>query len=888
MRWLDRCLLRCRSLFRKSRLEQELAREFEFHLNQQIEENLTAGMTPEEARYAARRTIGGITQFEEQCRDVRWRWPDELRRNLRFAFRVLRKSPGFTAVTIMTLALCIGANTAVYSIVDAVLFRSLPYAAPERLAQVITRVRGRGIDGLMQGQEGAAWEALKCARSFDIAAESLGSAGVNLVAQRVPMYVQQHRISEGYFHVLGVSLQLGREFSEQEDKPGGPAVTILSHDLWMRLFAGDPAVAGKAILLKGEPHVVIGVAQATFRPMMPADLWTPLRPSTEGEGGGQNYLITLRIRAGYNWPQARAEAENLGSASFRPGLFTPDTIARTDLLPLQDARTRTMRTPMLVLWAAVGIVLLIGCVNIASLTLARAGSRVREIGTRVALGGGRGAVLRQLLTESVVLSLAGGIAGIVLGDAAIRGVAPVAGEYGIWEGLQLDLRVLAVMLAVSLGTSVVFGLVPGWRVSGVDVRVALSEGGSRAVVGRRSDWLGRTLVASQVALGLVLLVGAGLLTRTLLYLLNMPPGFDGRGVITASVSLQDARYRDAEHVNRLYTETLQRIRGTPGIESASVGLHLPYEVWVNAGVDFKDGPAAKAARGITTMNYVHPGYFETLRIGLRHGRFLDERDTAASQPVAVVNEAFVRKFLRDQPAIGSHIRLRMDGDVREIVGVVADVQQQPSVYGFGPLGAAYAVYVPATQFPGQAFELVHTWFSPSWVVRGSLPRKAMIEAVRSAIRSADPMLPVSKVRTIDEERGSALRMQRFRAILLSALAGLAMLLAAIGIYGLVSNSVVQRTRELGIRMAFGATFREVLLSAARPGILMAGAGVLAGLGLAAATSRLLGSLLYGIRPGDPWTFVAVGLGLLFIAAAASVIPALRVLRLDPARALREE
>jgi predicted permease len=866
-------------------MEDGMDEELRFHVEQYEADLVRSGVAPAEAKRLSRMRFGSLEVAKEQCREARWlRWPDELQRNVRFAVRVLRKSPGFTAVTMITLALCIGANTAVYSVVDAVLFRPIPYAEPERLAQVVTRVHAPGMDGINDDQDGAAWEALKHARSLEVAAELGLSVGVNLVAGRIPLCVQQTRITSGYFRVLGVPLQLGREFSEEEDRPGGPAAAILSHDLWMRVFAGDPAIVGKAILLKGEPHVVIGVARATFRPMTPADLWTPLRPSTTGEGGGENYIMTARVRAAFDWPQARSEAGSRGSASFHSGQFGPNAVARMDLLPLQEVRAGFLRTPMLVLWAAVGIVLLIGCVNIASLMLARGASRAREIGTRVALGGGRGAVVRQLLTESAVLSLAGGLAGIALGYAAIRGMTAVAEGYGIWQGLRLDLRVLAVMLAASLATSVVFGLVPAWRVSRVDVRAALLEGGSRAVAGRRSSWLGRTLVASEVALGLMLLIGAGLLVRTLLYLRSMPPGFDGRGVIAASVSLQDARYRDAGRVNRLYTQTLERIRSTPGVESASVGLHLPYERWLNIGVQFKDGPAAKTGWVNTTLNYVHPGYFKTLRIGLRAGRFLDERDTATSQPVCVVNEAFVRKYLRDQPAIGSHIL--MGNAAAEIVGVVGDVQQRPGLEGFGPIGAVYAAYVPATQFSG--FELVHRWFSPSWIVRGSLPRRELVKAVQNAIRSVDHLLPLSRVRAIDEERDKALRMQRLSAALLATLAGLAMLLAAVGVYGVVSNSVVQRTRELGIRMAFGASVRQALLSAARPGVVMAGAGVLVGLGLAAALSPVLGTLLYGVKPGDPWTFAAAGLGLLFIAVLASVIPAMRVLRLDPARALRDE
>jgi predicted permease len=460
--------------------------------------------------------------------------------------------------------------------------------------------------------------------------------------------------------------------------------------------------------------------------------------------------------------------------------------------------------------------------------------------------------------------------------------------FGIWQEIRLDWRVAAVAVLLTMVTTIATGLAPAVQAVRVDVRSALAAAGSRGITGGRRRMARKALVVAQLAFGVTLLAAAGLFLRTLDHLQRLEPGFDGRGVLAASVSLQDARYRTSERVSWLYDRTLQRIRSTPGVESAAVGLHVPYEPWLNAAVDVRDGVIRDTVRP-TAMNYVTPGYLTALRIPVLSGRGIDERDTSAGTPVAVVNRTFVRTYLGEREPVGTYIRVRMDGAERLIVGVIGDVQQQPTFGRSGPIGAAIpAVFIPAAQTPGKVFELVHRWFSPRWVVRGASDMAAMRAALESALRDTDPALPVASFDTFDSVRLDALRVQRLQAILLSTFAFIATLLAAVGVHGLMAQSVVERTREMGIRMALGATLREIFGSAVAPGLRLAALGTILGLALAAACSRLLTSFIYGVAPTDPATFVLVAAILLVVALAASAIAALRLLRLDPAMTLRQE
>src|SRR6266446_6490204 len=496
--------------------------------------------------------------------------------------------------------------------------------------------------------------------------------------------------------------------------------------------------------------------------------------------------------------------------------------------------------------------------------------------------------MRQLTTESLVLGFIGGVAGLALGYLAIETLQTVVARYGIWQELRLDSRVLLATTLVSLSVSFLFGLTPALQAARVDVRESLLEGGSRAVVGGRSHWLRRTLVLAEVALSLVLLVGAGLLIRTLLHLQHLDPGFDGTNVLTASASLQDARYRESASVNRLFRDSLEEIRKIPGVAAAAVGLHVPYQRWLNSAAKVRTSSASLETEIGTSVNYVTPGYFEVLRIPVRAGRVFDNRDTEGSIPVAMVNETFARKFLKGQDALNGYI---VGGQVtrqRQIVGVVSDLQQQPGLTRSGPITQEPAMYIPAAQFSSEFFRMAHTWYSPNWVVRATGRRGEIARGIERAIAGVDPALPVASFHSMIDERDSALKSQRINAWLLGALAALALSLALVGVYGMVANSVVERTREFGIRMALGSSLERVIWDAVAPGMFLAAAGVATGGLLAAGSVRILKGLLYGVQPIDVPTFLVMASALIVISALASLIPALGLVRLAPASVLRQD
>lgn len=879
-----------RSVSRRNELERDMEDEMRFH-RQTFEDDLIAsGKSRTEARRRARLEFGSIEAAKEECREAKGlSMLDEIMRNVRYASRLLRRAPGFAASVIGTLALCIGVNTAIFSIVDAILFRPLPYPEPHRLAMVVLQAMRGNESTSQQNQDGYTWEALKRSQSFELAASGGGFTGVNLGSGDRAVYIHQHRVSTGYFQVLGVPLIAGREFSEAEDRSGGPQAVILSYGLWKRLFYGDMSIVGRPILLRGEPHTVVGIARDSFQAMIPADLWTPLRPSTLGEGGGQNYTLVARLLPNVTWAEAQSEAQALGVSAVERLRIPADISARMNLLPLQDAISAGWRERILMVWAAVGVVLLIGCVNVASLMLARGAARSRELGTRIALGGGASSLVRQLIVEAVILGMFGCATGVAVGYFIVEGFQSVAEQFGVWQAVRLDERVLGCTILLSLVTSILFGLAPALQATRVDVRTALSEGGSRGVAGSNSRWYRRVLVVAEVSLGLVLLVSAGLLVRTLIHLQRLTPGFDGSSVLSASISLQDARYRSAESVNRLYRQTLDRIRQTPGVEAAAVGLHVPYQRWLQAGVDIlgRSVPLEERGMPMTTMNYVSPDYFTALRIPLRAGRVIDERDTEKALPVVVINEAFARQYMQEQQALGAEIRVRMDGTNRQVIGIVGDVRQRLGFGRYGPLDYIPSIYVPVTQLPDQNFQLIHTWFSPNWVVRGRAVA-ALAQSVQRAVDSADPLLPIARFRTLEEEKGRALGSQRVNAILLGSLAGLALILAAVGIYGLIANSVVERTRELGIRLALGASVQRAIWTAIKPGVILTALGVLIGTILALMTTQLVKNWVYGIKTLDPLTFVVVAAILFATGAIASIIPTLRLFRMNPAQTLRQD
>jgi predicted permease len=745
-------------------------------------------------------------------------------------------------------------------------------------------------DGAVVGENnshtGKVWEAIRDhATTFDAAVLSGLAARISLVLPDRAVVITPQRVSAGYFRVLGVPPAMGREFTREEDRVGGPTVTVLSDRLWRSVFDGDPSVLGRTVLLKGEPHEVIGIMPPSFRSSVDADLWTPIRPNTNGEGASPNYGIIARLKDGATWPQAAAEAAVVADPALNP---REGASGRHSLVPLQDALAQSVRLPLLLLSAAVGLVLAVACVNLAGLLLARASRRTREIATRLAIGGDRRAVMRQLLIESILLAVCGGVFGLVIGAVALGGLKATATDLLLtpWGQVSLDARVLSVTLGLTMLTAVLFGLVPAMQATRLDVQAALAEGGTRSVAGGARGWPRRVLVIAEVALGVVLLVGAGLLIRTFVYLQTRPPGFDPRRVIVSTVSLDDARYAQHAGIEQLFERSLGRIHAIPGVESAAVSLGLPYERILNMGARIVQPSGQPSDFVFSTATYVTPGYFETLRLPIQRGRPFSTADTTTSAPAVIVNEVFARRYFKDRDAVGEYVT--MSGATRQIVGVAANVQQRGGFQDFGPIDALPAIYMPFSQFPGGNLRTIHGWFSTAWIIREGRDGAVTEQVLRRAMADVDSQLALSPSRGVDDVRAAALTRQRVLMWLVAALGGLALFLAAIGIHALIASGVAERTRELGIRMALGATVRQTVVDAARPGIIMAIAGVAIGCALAAGASGLIRNLLWGVRENDPITFIAVVGALLTVAVAASILPALRIRKFDPVSLLRSE
>ena len=699
-------------------------------------------------------------------------------------------------------------------------------------------------------------------------------------------------MSTGFFSVLGVSMLAGREFTADEDRAGGPPAVVLSAELWRSAFGGDPSAVGRAITLRGEPYTVVGIMPEGFQTGSRADLWTPLRPSTTGEGGGTNYEVLVGLRDDSSRPAVNAQLASVAEELKRQRAATAETPGNLPeisftLSGLQEGMTAAIRPSLFIVWAAVAVVLVAACVNLAGLMLTRAARRRREMATRLALGSGRSAVIRQLMVEAGVLGLLAGAAGIGVAAVMVSGLTWLAQDgFEIWQTVAIGWREALVAASLAIVGSLIFGLGPALQASRQSTQSSLLASG-RSVAGGTSHWPRRLLVVTQVALGVLLLVGSGLLLRTFNHLRNLEPGFDPSQVVTAAVSLEDARYRTGESVARLMENVLTRVRQEPGMSSAAAGLGLPYERLLNLGFTRMDGPGAANPRSqITNATYITPDYFEALRIPVRRGRVFGTRDRADSAPVAIVNDALVRAHFKDADPIGHNIRI--SGTVREIVGVVGDIQVRPGWGSNGPLSAMPLVYVPVAQVSDGFVRLVHGWFMPTIAVRSSLSTVQVSDAIRRTVAAVDPLLPIASVRTMSEVRAASLGQQRLLTTLLLSLAVAALIVAALGIHGLIAASVTERTREMGVRLALGSTLGQALQTLALPGVLLAAIGTAAGLLGAAAAIPLIRHFVWGVSVSDPVTYAVVAMLILIVATVASVAPALRILRLDPATTLRQD
>jgi predicted permease len=818
-------------------------------------------------------------------------------RDLQLAFRQMGRSRGYALAVILTLTLGVGINTAVFSMVDGFLMRSLPYPQADRVGALILHSQGISPkSGAFVAEDddshtGETWQVMKEGATAVTLAAWGGSNGVNLQTSaadgRAVRYVQARRVSADYFSVLGIPLYLGRAFSADEDRPNGPSVAILSYGLWQSTFRADPQVVGKAAQLKGKSYTVIGVLPRNAVTPSNADLFTPLQPATTGECGGNNCGIIMRLKPGATWQQANAQ---LGSLKL-PGSADQGSLKNSSYWfyaqPLSRYLSGDMRPKLVVLMLAVSFILLIACANLAGLALVRFVQRTHEVGTRLALGATRFDILRQFWIENLLLAVCGAAASLGLASLILEALGGFLPESMIpVGGLTIDTRVLGFTLAASLLTSVLFGALPALRARRVDLRSFIATG-SRTVAGSRSrtrQWL----IGAEVALTVVLLVAAGLLVRTLIHLETLPPGFDATNVMTAKVSLDDARYHDAAAFHTLLGKSVEATRQIPGVQDAAVGLSVPYERGLNDGIIIVDGKHAGRRDG-SSLAYITPGYFSTLRIPIFAGRAFAENDVAASQPVAIVNSAFAKKFFDESSPLGRHFQTgETGGAALTIVGVAANVAKRPGMNGDSPLSNEPVFYLPATQTPQALVNIAHIWFQPSWIVRTSGRNQGLAGAMQQALAEADPNLPFSGFYSMDQILAEQLQQQRIEVVLLTTLAGLALLLSAIGIYALVSSLVVQRTREIGIRVVLGSTIEQAMVAIGASGVIAAAGGLLSGVALSFLAMRVLSSEIYGIRIYDPLTFIAAPLLLGIVALAATFLPTLRIRRIQPADCLRSE
>ncbi len=808
-----------------------------------------------------------------------------LGQNLRLALRQLKRNPGFTATVVLTLALSIGANTAIFSIVNVLMLRSLPYSHPERMGTIFTRVTGPMAWDDRHNVDGEQWELLRDnVPSLISAVSSRGTSGINFQAGSQVQYLHAGRISAHYLDVLGVQPVLGRNFSEDDDRPHGPRTTILSYSLWRNAFGSDPNILGRAILLKGEPYTVIGVLPDGATTPLNADLYSALQLGRDGEGSGTNSQVITRLRDGATWQQADVEINRVWSqrADRYELKNNPGAQVTYYSVPLQRGETAKLRPQALALMLAAGFILLIACANLAGLTLVRVLRRMPEVATRLALGASRWQIQKQLWVETLILALVGGVAGVAVGFVGLRGLLLLLPEHFLpIVGVPLDGRVLAFTLLISLLTSVLFGMLPALATRKFDLRTAIA---SRAATGSdRLRWR-QALIVSEVALTVVLLAGSGLLIRTLIYLQTMRPGFNATGVMAAKASLDDVRYHDPAAFQKLLNESVYSMRQIPGVEDAAVGLSLPYErSLINGALTIGDGKEA-GQHAQTDELYITPDYFKTLQIPVLMGRSFTEGDVADAQPVAIVNQAFMRRFFHGTSPVGRYVEKN-----RMIVGVVENVAVPPVVDAVAPLSDEEAImYIPAAQVDAKSLSLLHVWFQPSWIVRAAAPVEGLTAQMQRGLASADPNLPFSGFYRMSDLLAKTLATQRVEVALLSAVAFLALLLSAVGIFALVANIVTQKTREIGIRIALGSTTRQAMVHIGAPGIRASALGLVLGLVLCAGAMRAMRSVLYGVGVYDASTIVAVVLTLATVILIATTVPTLRVARIDPAQTLRDE
>jgi predicted permease len=869
-------------LFSRRRLYGELSEEIREHLEEKIEELVAGGMSGKEATYAAHREFGNLRLTEEDSRGV-WRWPkmENMIEDVRYGLRVLRKSPGFTAVAVLTLALGIGANTAIFSVINAVLFRPLPFRDPGRLMVVWHTPPQKSFPGVTKFVVSPAnyldW------RDQNHVFEQMSAVGFgkfNLTGMGQPESVEGRAVSADFFSVLGVQPVLGRGFLEEEDQPGHGNVVVISHEFWQTHFAGSRDVLGRQIKLDDKSYEVLGVAPAKFDFPYQAKLWVPLAWTEKKKAvrGNHGYIVIARLKPEIDMKKAQSELDTI-SARLAQQYPADDAGWGAVVLRLNQQMFQQVGPALLVLFGAVGFVLLIACTNVANLTLAKALGRRKEIAVRTALGASRGRIISLVLTETVLISVVGGALALLLAHFVIEAIAD-----SIWPQLPLAVQigldgwVLGFTLAISILTGFIAGLAPSWHLTKANVNESLKQGLGKTDADSSGGRARSVFVAAEVALSLVLLIGAGLMIRTLYLLRNANSGMDARNVLTVTLGISSEKYPTVTQQNGFFNHVLEQVRALPGVEFASAVDSLPLQGGSIQPVAVEGQPVVPMAdQPEVAVRLIAPGYLRVMRIPLKQGRDITEADNANARPVILVSESFARRFWPNENPIGKQVKLTFfPGEASEVVGVVGDVR----LNGLSVTEPVQSVYHVMAQNPQTTFMRL--------AVRTGLPPANLISAVTEAIHRVDADEPVVDVQTMEAVVVQSIAQNRLNMILLSAFAGLALLLASIGIYGVQAYAVRQRTREVGIRVAMGAQPADVLRLIIAQGLRLTTTGIVIGLAASFGLTRLMASQLYGLSATDPWTFIGVSIVLLTVALAACFIPARRATRIDPLVALRYE
>jgi putative ABC transport system permease protein len=872
-------LNRFTGLFRRNRLERELDEELQLHIELKTQENVAAGMPPEEARYAALRAFGGVEQKKEECRDAdHLRWLEDIIQDLRYGLRQLRRNPGFTIVAVLTLALGIGANTGVFSVVDAVLLRPLPFYHPHSLAWIaggdgtggLSAVSFQVVDFEELHRRNQSFQQLTAYMAF------FGDSDYTLTGRGQPQMISGVMVAENFFQTLGIRPAIGRLFTPEECQKGGPAVALLSYAFWRREFKAEAGIVGKTVTINKQAVTVLGVLPSSFdfgsvfSPGLKMDIFVPAVMDVLRNWGRQ-LAILGRLKPGVTVAQAQAEV-NVLIPQIKAANHDSFDLGSATITGLRDHVSGKLRRSLIVLWCAVVLILLVACVNLSNMMLVRAAARNKEFAMRLALGAGRGRLVRQLLTEGLVLAGAGTVLGLAIAFAVTRYLAHQGSvALPLLSTVRLDATTLLWTALIAVGAAMLFGLFPALRISATNLQEELKDVSLGTSEGRKHDRMRAILLVSEVALACMLLIGAGLLLRSFLGILDIDLGFQPSRA--AAISIRYDEGGNEAQRGAVLQEILRQVTALPGVESAAITDMLPLgrnRSW-NFSPEGKVFPKGKSPDALVEV--VTPGYFRTMGIHMMEGRDFNWQDTSSSEGVFIINETAARRCWPGQDPVGRLSQGPGTG-VKRVIGVVSDVSETTIENSGVP-----EIYVPATQNWPVGAELV---------VRTKLPPNALSSSVMKTLRDINPGQPAAEFRPLQHLVDHANSPRRFVVLLVTSFALLGLLLASLGLYAVISYSANRRVREIGIRMALGAEKGDVLRMVLGQGLKLALIGVAIGIAGALALTRFLASMLFGVKPTDPLTFVVVSLILVAVALVACYVPARRAAKVDPMVALRYE